>query len=55
MDSGGGIRRNRWVDVLVFRLVQAIIGENGFIGGGEGEVTEKGECCLHLFTTRSCA
>jgi hypothetical protein len=55
MDRGGEVRRNGWVDVLVFCLAQAIVSENGFIGGGEGEVMEKGESCLHLFTMRSCA
>jgi hypothetical protein len=55
MDRGGEMRRNGWVDVLVFCLAQVIVSENGFIGGGEGEVMEKGECCLHLFTMRSCA
>ncbi|KAH9964904.1 hypothetical protein BC827DRAFT_1153843 [Russula dissimulans] len=36
------VNREEWVfDVLAFRLTQAIVGEDGFVGGGEGVVARE--------------
>ncbi|KAH9957531.1 hypothetical protein BC827DRAFT_1157245 [Russula dissimulans] len=47
------VNREEWVvDVLAFHVAQAIVGENGFVGGGEGVVAGRGECCLCALTCR---
>jgi hypothetical protein len=47
------VNGNRWeVDILAFRIAQAIVGENGFVGGGEGVVAEGGDVCLCVLTRR---
>jgi hypothetical protein len=47
------VNREEWVvDVLAFRLAQAIVGEDGFVGGGDGVVAGGRECCLCVLTCR---
>jgi hypothetical protein len=52
MDRQEVDRAERVVDVLVFRLAQAIVGEDGVIGGVEGVVAEGGEGCFGVLTSR---
>ncbi|KAH9953832.1 hypothetical protein BC827DRAFT_1246014, partial [Russula dissimulans] len=50
------VNRAEWaVGVLVFRLAQAIVSEDGFDGGGEGVVTGKREWLFWCVDISPCA